>query len=241
MDHRLIIYQEAESTQDIAKVMALSGEPEGLAVMALNQTQGRGRSGRDWTSPPGKNLALSLILRPRIPAQELPLLGLLVGVAVAETVEAYGIPRAELRWPNDVLISGKKVAGILLEAGMLSNSARFVIVGVGLNVNSTASDFPPDLRESVTSLLMCTARQWDLEEAARKFLEHMETMYCRVYNEGPRFIPALWSARWAHQGRMLVSNGLIGVGQGINEDGSLILKTGEGQMQLVTSGIVEPI
>ena len=221
--------------------MALGGEPEGAAVMALKQTSGRGRSGHTWVSPAGKNLALSLLLRPHIPPDEIPILGLMAAIAVAETVESQGIPRAELKWPNDVLISRRKLAGILPEAGMMGNSVSYVIIGVGLNVNSEISDFPPDLQDSVTSLFMCTSKQWDLVDTAKKLLKHMDHLYSRVQVEGPRFIPALWSERWAHPGRTFAYNGVIGVGQRISEDGCLILKTHEGQILRVTSGIMDPI
>jgi len=241
MQTRLVIHQEAESTQDIVKAMALGGEPEGAAVMALKQTSGRGRSGHTWISPAGKNLALSLLLRPRIPPDEIPLLGLMAAVAVAETVEAQGISRAELKWPNDVLVAGKKLSGILPEASMIGNSVSYVIIGVGLNVNSEISCFPPDLQDSVTSLLICASRQWDLVDTAKELLKRMDRLYNRVHEEGPGFIPDLWSKRWAHLGRTFAYNGVTGVGQGISADGSLILKTHEGQLLRVTSGIMDPI
>ena len=241
MQTRLIIHQEAESTQDLVKAMALAGEPEGVAVMALKQTSGRGRSGHTWISPASKNLALSLLLRPRIPPDEIPLLGLMAAIAVAETVEAQGISRAELKWPNDVLVFGKKLAGILPEAGMIGNSVSYVIIGVGLNVNSEISDFPPDLQDSVTSLFICASRQWDLVDAAKALLERMEHLYRRVHTEGPGFIPGLWSKRWAHLGRTFAYNGVTGAGHGISADGSLILKTHEGQLLRVTSGIMDPV
>jgi BirA family transcriptional regulator, biotin operon repressor / biotin---[acetyl-CoA-carboxylase] ligase len=241
MQTRLIMHQEAESTQDLAKAMALGGAPEGAAVMTLKQTSGRGRSGHTWISPAGKNLALSLLLRPRIPPDEIPLLGLMAAVAVAETVEAQGILGAELKWPNDVLVSGKKLAGILPEAGMIGNSVSYVIMGVGLNVNSEISDFPPELQDSVTSLFICASRRWDLVDTARELLKRMERLYNRVDGEGPGFIPDLWSKRWAHLGRTFAYNGVTGVGRGINPDGSLILKTDAGQLLRVTSGIMDPI
>ncbi len=240
MQTRLIIHQEAESTQDIAKQMALSGEAEGLAVMALKQTGGRGRSGHTWISPAGKNLALSLLLRPRLASNTMPLLGLVAAIAVAETVETRGITRAELKWPNDVLVSGKKLAGILPEAGMMGDSVKYVIIGIGLNVNSEADDFPPELRRSVTSLFMCTSMQWDLVDTAKELLKHMEDLYKRVHSEGPGIVPMLWSDRWAHLGRTFAYNGVMGVGQGISSNGSLILKTDE-QVIHVTSGMMDPI
>jgi BirA family transcriptional regulator, biotin operon repressor / biotin---[acetyl-CoA-carboxylase] ligase len=240
MQTRLNIHQEVESTQDLAKEMALLGEPEGLAIMAFKQTGGRGRSGHTWISPAGKNLALSILLRPSMRSKAIPLLGLMAAIAVAETVETRGISRAELKWPNDVLVSGKKLAGILPEAGMMGDSVKYVIIGIGLNVNSEINDFPLELHHSVTSLFMCTSRQWDLVDIAKELLKHMEDLYKRVHFEGPGFIPTLWSDRWAHLGRSFAYNGAMGVGQGISSDGSLILKTDE-QVIHVTSGMMDPI
>jgi BirA family biotin operon repressor/biotin-[acetyl-CoA-carboxylase] ligase len=110
-----------------------------------------------------------------------------------------------------------------------------------LNVNSEASDFPPELRDSVTSLFMLTSGQWDLVETAKELLKRMEQLYNRVHGEGPAFVPDVWSKRWAHLGRKFAYNGVTGVGHGIGSDGSLILKTNEGQLVRVTSGIVDPI
>jgi BirA family transcriptional regulator, biotin operon repressor / biotin---[acetyl-CoA-carboxylase] ligase len=241
MQTQLIIHRETASTQDLVRALAIGGEPEGVAVMALKQTGGRGRSGHTWISPAGKNLAISLLLRPRIPPDEIPILGLMAAVAVAETVEAKGVSRAELKWPNDVLVSGRKLAGILPEAGMIGNSVSYVIMGVGLNVNSDISEFPLDLQGSVTSLFMCASRQCDLVDAARELLKRMEHIYNRVHTEGPGFIPDLWSKRWAHRGRKFSYNGVTGVGQGIGLDGSLILKTEEGHIMHVNSGMMDPI
>ena len=106
MNRRLIIVQKAESTQDLAREMALSGEPEGVAVMALEQTGGRGRENRVWVSPPGKNIALSLLLRPAMDPADAPLLGLMASIAVAETIEGFGVGPGQLKWPNDVLVGG---------------------------------------------------------------------------------------------------------------------------------------
>ena len=171
----------------------------------------------------------------------MPLLGLMAAIAVAETVETRGISRAELKWPNDVLVSGKKLAGILPEAGMMGDSVKYVIIGIGLNVNSEINDFPPELHRSVTSLFMCTSRQWDLVDIAKELLKHMEDLYKRVHSEGPGFIPTLWSDRWAHPGRSFAYDGAMGVAQGISSDGSLILKTDNEQVVHVTSGMMDPI
>ncbi|MBM3298707.1 MAG: biotin--[acetyl-CoA-carboxylase] ligase [Deltaproteobacteria bacterium] len=237
---RLIIRGDAESTQDLAREMALQGAPAGTAVMALNQTRGRGRMGRSWISPPGKNLALSLLLRPTLLPRDAPLLGLLASIAVAETVEDAGVPEARLRWPNDVLVSDKKIAGILSEASMDDRSVEFVIVGVGLNVNAQESDFPADLPTPATSVLMCTGRESDLEQTARRLLGHMDRLYEKLNREGSGFVPPLWESRWAHCGVRLTHKKVTGVGHGIGSDGALLLKTDQGRIERITSGEVLP-
>ena len=113
---------------------------------------------------------------------------------------------------------------------------------MGLNVNSEINDFPPELHHSVTSLFMCTSRQWDLVDTAKELLKHMEDLYKRVHSEGPGFIPALWSDRWAHPGRSFRLQRCNGCrAQGISSDGSLILKTDDEQVVHVTSGMMDPI
>ncbi len=241
MRSNLIISQKAESTQDLAKELARAGEPEGVAVMAVNQTSGRGSSQRSWISPPGKNLALSLLLRPSLPPSEAMLLGLAASIAAARTVEACGVGHVELKWPNDVLVGGRKVAGILSEASMGAEGLDYVIIGVGMNVNTTVSDFPPDLADRVTSLLICTAREWDIRDAAVAFLDKMEVLYEQALNEGCGFITGLWERRWAHRGVMMNRNGITGIAEGIDTDGALLLRTENGPLERIISGRVEPM
>jgi BirA family biotin operon repressor/biotin-[acetyl-CoA-carboxylase] ligase len=238
MAGHLIIHEQAESTQDLAREMALRGEPEGTALMALNQTRGRGRLGHSWISPAGKNLALSVILRPALPPWQAALLGLVASIAVAETVEHTGVPEARLRWPNDVLVHGKKIAGILSEANMDDRAIEFVIVGIGLNLNTQESDLPPLLSTPATSVLMCTGRESDLEQTARTLLSNMDALYQRVKTEGCGFVPQLWETRWAHRGMVLIHETVTGVGYGIDSDGALLLRTDQDQLRRITSGEV---
>jgi BirA family transcriptional regulator, biotin operon repressor / biotin---[acetyl-CoA-carboxylase] ligase len=236
---RLIIQEEAESTQDLAREWAVRGEPEGLAVMALNQTKGRGMAGHSWVSPPGKNLALSMILRPRFSPEKAPLLGLLASIAVAETVESRIRMPAQLKWPNDVLVDGRKIAGILPEASLNGRQIGFVIVGIGLNVNAELSDFPPDLRDCVTSLRLSAGRELDLEDTARDLLERTELLYERAKGEGCSFIPGLWDARWAHRGAKFTRNGLAYTAEAIDADGELLVRAESGESQRLNSGSSE--
>jgi len=238
---RLIIYPEVTSTQDVARGLALDGEPEGTAVMAINQTGGRGRSGRVWVSPPGKNLALSIILQPKVGPSDAALLGLLTAVAVARTCEDLGAVEPGLKWPNDVLVGGRKIAGILPEAVLHGREVQFVIRGVGLNVNAEESDFPADFRASATSLLLCSGTRWDLEETARTLLKRHEDLYDRSRAQGCGFVPSLWGTLWAHKGSMLMHDGVRAEAVGIAADGALVLRTPDGRLDHVRSGEVLPV
>jgi BirA family transcriptional regulator, biotin operon repressor / biotin---[acetyl-CoA-carboxylase] ligase len=241
MNSRLIVLQETESTQDVARELALSGEPEGVAVMALRQNRGRGRAGHSWVSPEGKNLALSLILRPHATPQQAPLLGLMAGVAVAETLQERRVKSPQLKWPNDVLVSGRKIAGIISEGTIIQNSVVLVIIGVGLNVNVKRTDFPVDLRDSITSVLLATGRQWPLEEAATSLLAHLGSLYHRMNTQGYGLIVPLWDARWAHRGHVLTRGELQGIAEGIDSDGALLMKTRDNRVHRVSSGEVAPL
>ncbi len=238
MEPRLIVKNRVESTQDEARKLALMGEPEGLAVMALDQGQGRGRLGRSWVSPPGKNVALSMILRPHVPPGDATLLGMLASTAVAEALEIFGLTRVRLKWPNDVLLDGRKVAGILSEARVNGSEIEFVIIGIGLNVNTASEDFPLELRQTVTSMAAFSGREWDLNEVAGLLIERIAALYDRVAREGCRFVVPQWESRWLHRGQVLVRDDTKGIAEGLTEDGALLLRTDEGSLVRIDSGEV---
>jgi len=241
MFEKLIVREKLSSTQDFVRESAQRGEPEGLAVMALEQTAGRGRSGRLWISPPGKNLALSLLLRPKIDPSDAALLGMAASIGIADMLENFGILECNLKWPNDVLVSGLKIAGILPEAAMTSAAVEYVILGIGINVNSEKKDFTPELRDSVTSVLLSTGRKQDLEETARAFLKEFSVLYARAMNEGCGFIPDLWAMRWPHRNCFVMREGVRYKAEGIGADGSLIAVTDDGKRTRLTSGQVDLI
>ncbi|MFA6222469.1 MAG: biotin--[acetyl-CoA-carboxylase] ligase [Desulfomonilaceae bacterium] len=233
----LIVLEETTSTQEVAVRMALDGGVSGATVMALNQTKGRGRSGSQWISPPGKNLAFSVIVRPNIEILKAPLIGMLSAICAAETVDDFCRPfRAQLKWPNDVLVEGKKIAGIISEARFLGKIVDFIVVGVGLNVNSRAEDFPDQLRESLTSFFSLTGKIVDLRTIATTFLQRMSELLNRVENVGPDFIPLQWERRWVHKGMKLVRDGITGTATALDSDGSLLLKLSDGKILKISSG-----
>ncbi len=180
----ILVFQETDSTNDLAARAGHDGVAEGLAIFAESQRAGRGRLGRRWVSPPGRNLLLSILLRPAaVPAERWPELTFCAALAVAETAERYTGQPARIKWPNDVLLAGRKVAGILLECHH-ARTPGFVVVGIGLNVLQQAEDFAPELRDRAGSLAMMRSGAAPLGELQRRevaasVLERLESHYAR--------------------------------------------------------------
>jgi BirA family transcriptional regulator, biotin operon repressor / biotin---[acetyl-CoA-carboxylase] ligase len=234
---RLQIHNEVDSTQDCARIAAQNGEPEGLCILAMRQRCGRGRLGRTWIAPPGKNLSISIVLYPRIVPHLAGLIGLGASIAVCESLNELANLNAKLKWPNDVLISNKKIAGILSEASIAVGKINYIILGIGLNLNSTMEDFPPELHGQATSLFMETGKIFDTIFAAEVILEHFNGIYTQVIQQGPEFIKELWMTRWQHKGKQVEVNGIRGTGKELGDDGALIIET-DGKFQRITSGEV---
>ncbi|MGQ4807139.1 Bifunctional ligase/repressor BirA [Candidatus Entotheonellaceae bacterium PAL068K] len=238
----LHILDQTPSTNDEAKTLAAQGAPEGTVVLAEQQTQGRGRQGRTFVSPVGVGVYLSLLLRPSVETPRLPPLTLLVAVAAAEAIaEVTSLP-VGLKWPNDVEIHGKKIAGILTEAVMHVGQPPAVIIGIGINVNTTMEQFPASLYHRVTSLALATGYPVDRHQLIAALLAHGERLYQVFQQTG--LAPIL--ARWQHHGRITgrrvrVSQATAkaeGIVVGLDEDGALLVHTGSSEPQRVLSGDV---
>lgn len=186
--HRVV-----DSTNTRARDLARSGSPEGTLVLADAQTKGRGRFGRSWVSPPGVNLYASLVLRPGRAPEEVLGLPLVVGLGVAETVAEWAGERTRIKWPNDVEIAGKKVAGVLCELEGEAGRVEFVIAGVGVNLNAT--EFPEELRDRATSVRLATGRVVDRAVFCARLLERLEKRYESFLAGGFRSLQDEWN-RW---------------------------------------------
>jgi BirA family biotin operon repressor/biotin-[acetyl-CoA-carboxylase] ligase len=162
---RLLVRETAASTNDELRAMAEKGAPHGLVLLALEQTAGRGRRGAAWFSSSGESLALSILLRPDEPKALWPRLALAAGLSVAEAIESFG-PAAGIKWPNDVWIGRRKVAGILVEAGK-----DFAVVGIGINVNTTA--FPHEIEKIATSLFLETGTNPQRGDVLSAMIRHI--------------------------------------------------------------------
>lgn len=222
-----------DSTNRRAFDWAASGAPEGALVTADHQTGGRGRLGRTWTDAPGENLLLSLVLRPRFGAERLGWIPLAAAVALAEAVAPLIDPvEPRLKWPNDLLLDGRKAAGLLLEARHEA-AGPVVVLGLGVNVGQTT--FPAELAERATSLALAAGRQVAREAVRDGFLSHFESAYARLERGDTEAVREAFVARMAGLGEPVVVrrvDGVVvasGVIQGVAEGGGLRLAAEDGE------------
>lgn len=229
-----------DSTNRLAIDLARDGAEEGTAVVAEEQTAGRGRLGRTWESPPRLNLYLSVVLRPPMPPVDVPLLALVAAVAVAEAIAAETGLRAEIKWPNDVLLGGRKAAGILTELEAEADRVRFVVLGIGVNLNAGRDDLPPELRDKATSLARECGRPVDRAGFTARLLERLDADYDELLAAGFTGLRRRYEERHALTGRWVAVEGarrIEGEVRGIDADGALLVETTAG-VERVLSGEV---
>lgn len=237
---QVVFLGEVGSTNDVAGLLAREGVPHGTVVVATSQAAGRGRQGRSWFSPPDDNLYLSLVLRLDLAPALVPPLTLAVGVGVHAAVSSLGTIAPSLKWPNDVLIGGRKVAGILAEMTTRGSQVEACIVGIGINVNTQV--FPPDLQDRATSLAIALGRRLMLEEVRDAVLASLEPWIDRFLYSGARAIIPAWKAASDMMSRRAAVSAdgevLQGVAVDVDEDGALWLELDSGRRVSVVAGEV---
>ena len=224
-----------ESTSDIALVHAREGAAHGTVVIADAQTAGRGRLGRVWASPPGTNVYLSAIVRAPRSLAELAPMTLAIGIGVVDAVRAAGVADAALKWPNDVVVGTRKLAGILCEVA----SEGCVVAGIGVNVNVRARDLPPEIAERATSI--ADARDGAIDRAAfvDALLREIAPWIDRFVQGGVPAIAAAWEQRLAAHLRLRVERGgILGTAVGLDRDGALKLRDDHGVIHRIHAGDV---
>lgn len=227
---RIVALAETASTNAVAFRLAEDGALEGTVVIAEQQTGGKGRLGRVWASPPGVNLYCSIILRPPIQPVAAPQLTFLSVIAVARAVEKLTPLQTRIKWPNDLLVNGKKIAGLLNEMSAETDKVNFVVLGIGVNLNMQAAQFPAELRHPATSLFLETGSRVDRTEFARTLLEELDQLYAVFLAQG--YDPA--RREWLERSRLagalvtVTDNGSARSGRvsGIDEYGALLLDSG---------------
>ena len=190
---KVILLDETTSTNDVAKEHALRGEPEGFVVAARSQSKGRGRRGRVWSAGEGQSVLLSAVIRPGWSESDAPWLGALAAIAAAETVRGFGVRDVTIKWPNDVLVAGRKIAGVLVEPRLSEGMIEFAVLGIGLNVLQTESDWSADLAPTAISL-----RQHGVDVAIdacrEQLIRQLDDTYARARSSGIESVVASWTA-----------------------------------------------
>ncbi|MHB8618964.1 MAG: biotin--[acetyl-CoA-carboxylase] ligase [Chloroflexota bacterium] len=234
-------FESVESTQTVARQLAGAGAPEGTIVVAEAQVAGRGRLGRAYVSPPG-GIWFSIVLRPRLPPTQLRLLALASGLAVAEAANEVCPVHAVLKWPNDVLLRGRKLCGVLMDMAAEHDVVHHLVLGIGINVNVAAEAFPADLRPLATSLQIETGQLVSRRLLLQRVLVHLETHYDQVCRGGSAGLVESWKAWPNVLSRRVQVTGLRdqyeGVAEDLAPDGTLLLRLDDGSLARVVAGDV---
>lgn len=241
MGRRVFAYKSIGSTNDSAKRLAESDSPEGTMVIAEKQTKGRGRLGRSWHSPQNKGLYFSLILRPRLAVEKMSALSLVAALSISRVIENLTELEPRIKWPNDCLVGGKKVAGILIDISAELGRISYAVLGVGLNINMTARDFSTEIRKKATSLAIETGKKLDRNEFLREFLLEFEKSYRKFCRYGLSSVASELVKRSSVIGReiefKLDGKKFTGIALGYDEVGGLRVKTKDG-VKVLTAGEV---
>ncbi|HKS37604.1 MAG TPA: biotin--[acetyl-CoA-carboxylase] ligase, partial [Verrucomicrobiae bacterium] len=174
------VFQETTSTNDVIEKLARDGVKEGVAAFAESQSRGRGRLGRKWISPARQGLWFSVLLRPRLSPQAVTQLTIASATALARAIHSAAGLATEIKWPNDILVGGRKIAGILTEMKAEPDAVKYVTLGIGVNVNLTPNEFPSDLRRTATSLKVEAGEDIDRAELAVAILRELDRDYARI-------------------------------------------------------------
>lgn len=237
--------KEVDSTNNYAWTLASKGSLEGEVVIAESQRLGRGRNKHIWQSPPGCNLYTSIIVRPAIKPSLAPQLTLVAGVAVGELLSHYCFDGVFLKWPNDVLVDGKKICGILTEMSVRHGAVDFVVIGIGVNINIRKEDFDSEHRHRATSLLVETERLVSRVAFASALFQSFEMWYETYISKGFSIVKDRWTELSGIIGNEIAVNDSDKVRRGralgINDFGELVMMDSEKQTHRIISGEVESI
>ncbi|TFE30033.1 biotin--[acetyl-CoA-carboxylase] ligase [Cohnella luojiensis] len=230
------------STQDEMRRLAEQGAPEGTLVIAEQQTNGRGRMGRSWVSPAGKGIWMSLLLRPPVPLPLTPQLTLLAAVALSRAIIREVPVTIGIKWPNDLLVNGKKISGILLESAAEDERLRYVVVGMGISVNLDAEDYPEDLLTKAVSLKMASGNALNRSDLIASILEEFERLYELYLEQGFAPIRSLWEAHSVTLNKETTlhtpQGPILGVPRGLDDMGGLKVELADGSSRTIYSAEV---
>jgi BirA family biotin operon repressor/biotin-[acetyl-CoA-carboxylase] ligase len=238
----IIYYRTIKSTNTEANALASQGAPHGTVVIAEKQTGGKGRIGRKWESPSAGNIYLSFILRPEIPPYLSPQFTLAAGVGIARTVEEITGVKPELKWPNDLLLDRKKFCGVLTELNSETDRLNFIVMGIGINLNSDLEDYPESLRNGITTLKIATSRVYNRNEFILKLLNNLQNEFTILVEKGFSYIKMEWEEYFCMKNEVVIISSqrekLEGKAIGIDNNGAFLLQLKSGRIERILSGDV---
>ena len=241
LGRNLHCYRSVKSTNDLAAELAEQGAVEGTVVTAEEQTKGRGRLGRVWHSPAGTGVYLSIVFKPRLRPDNAPGISVATAVALADTLDVYLPGDVRIKWPNDVLIRGRKIAGILTELSAEGSRINHVIVGVGININQRAGEFPEEIKSLATSLRREVKRKVGRVDLLQRFLKNLEKQYERylVHRlQKSRSKLRRFSSLIGHEVTIRAGKSqTTGLAKDIDADGCLILETPQGEVSIIAGEV----
>lgn len=236
------VFEETTSTNDVAEKLARDGVKEGAVIFAEAQTKGRGRLGRAWVSPPRRGLWFSVLLRPTLQPQEMTQLTVISATALRRAFKTVTGLSAEIKWPNDLLLGGKKTAGILTEMSAELDRVRHVVLGIGVNANQNAADFAPELRKTATSLKLEAGREISRPELAVEILHELDADYARIESHRFSEVADEWEQACVTMGKdvtvHLGGRCLRGHAESLDDDGALLIRTEHGHLERIIGGDV---
>jgi BirA family biotin operon repressor/biotin-[acetyl-CoA-carboxylase] ligase len=236
------VFEQTTSTNDVIEKLARDGVKEGVVVFAESQTRGRGRLGRKWISPGYKGLWFSVLLRPEMRPQEATQLTVVSATALRRAIRSETGLDPEIKWPNDILVNGKKVAGVLTELSAELDRVKHVILGIGVDVNLGPGEFPAELRKQATSLKIETGRTVSRAELATAILQELDDDYLRVCAGHFAKIADEWEAHCKTIGRDVTirmgDRRIAGLAESLGENGELLLRTEHGHLERINGGDV---
>jgi len=236
------VFEQTTSTNDVIEKLARDGVKEGVVVFAESQTKGRGRLGRVWMSPARKGLWFSVLLRPDLRPQETTRLTIASAMALRRAIQSETGLDPEIKWPNDILIRGKKVAGILTELSAELDRVKHVILGIGVDANQNVNEFPAELRKTATSLKIETGKKISRPELATAILRELDHDYARVCGDFFADVADEWEAHCTTIGRTVTiqigGRRVRGRAESLGDDGALLLRSEHGHLERISGGDV---
>lgn len=239
----IIYFDEIESTNEYAKELAEHGDLEGTLIIADHQKTGRGRLDRKWYSPRNVNLYFSIILRPKINVRDVNILTLISSISTVDTISEYGI-KPYIKWPNDVVVNGRKISGVLTEINTKKETVDYVVVGVGINLNLTRKDLgeQENLSEIATSMYIESGSLIDRNRFLINFIDNIDSTYVEYTENGKDIIVQKWMERWNGLNRKVIvrldNESFFAKCKGLDESGYLVVEKPNGDKYTVYSGDV---